>query len=106
MNVELNEKFGVQLNDRTATLVVMLDLYDAYVNSPDNIHDRHINLGRKKVKYPLFASEALECKDSSDCPIIKVGKKFKLKMVVVSSLILLSQKMKRSQKCWSFLQHF
>ena len=78
MNVELNEKFGVQLNDSSATFSETLDIYDAYVSSPDNIHDRQMELVWEKVKYPLFPTSTLDS-NNNECPIIRTGKSFKLK---------------------------
>ena len=78
MSVELNAKFGVQLNDKSATFGETLDIYEAYINSPDNIHDHHLRLVREKIKFPLFASTTLDDVDPQ-CPISKTGKKFNLK---------------------------
>ena len=80
MNLELNKKFGVQLNDSSATVAETSDIYDAYVNAPGNIHNHQLSLVRK-VKYPLFNSKSLDCnsdKDAKDCPYHQDQKKFKL----------------------------
>ena len=58
MSRELNEKFGLQLSDQTATFGETMDIYEAYINSPDNIHNKHLDLV-KKVKYSLFSSSSL-----------------------------------------------
>ena len=80
MNAELNQKFGLQLNDRSAIFSETLDIYDAYISSPDNIHDRQMECVRKKVKFPLFPSKSLDCdNDDGSGPIIRNGKVFKLK---------------------------
>ena len=80
MSKVLNEKFGLQLNDKTASFSETLDLYDAYISSPNNIHDHQMDLVKKKVKFPLFASSLLDSNmDATDSPIFKPGKIFKLK---------------------------
>ena len=79
MTNTLNQRFGLQLNDHTATLGETMDIYGTYVSSPDNIHDHHMQLIRKKVKYPLFASTSLDCEDPATDPFMKTEKSFRLK---------------------------
>lgn len=67
MTKALNANFGVQLNYKSATFSETLDIYDAYVNSPDNIHDRNMDLVKKKVLFPLFSTSIL----ISDSSLIK-----------------------------------
>lgn len=61
---ELSKRFGVQM-DNKATLVETMDIYEAYISSPNNIFSHHQKYIKEQVIFPIHQSSVLNNETST-----------------------------------------
>ena len=70
----LNERTGLQLTNNDATPADIMDMYDMYISSPSNTHDRvHLAQAEKRIKFPLLPSQCI----GQDEVFEKIGNPFR-----------------------------